>query len=220
MSTAPHTPEDLAKLLQRVEERERTARRRAIFYSLVPIIVAVVLITVTGRQVYNAEKKVAAKRTELESLQGKIDTLTGAIDRLNVVRGPGGKVEEATPEKSGPTPPASQVPPITAEVKIRASADEEKGKVTANGSQLYKIRLWVEGSPETLARIASVQYEFNNPTFRQKMRESSDRQDKFFIEYTGWGCLSSVIVTFKLVNPPPGPPAQTDFDMCAALGWS
>jgi len=57
MSTAPHTPEDLAKLVQRVEERERTARTRAIFYSLVPIIVAVVLITVTGRQVYNAEKK-------------------------------------------------------------------------------------------------------------------------------------------------------------------
>jgi len=41
MSTAPHTPEDLAKLVQRVEERERTARTRAIFYSLVPIIVAV-----------------------------------------------------------------------------------------------------------------------------------------------------------------------------------
>ena len=220
MSTAPHTPEDLAKLVQRVEERERTARTRAIFYSLVPIIVAVVLITVTGRQVYNAEKKVAAKRTELESLEGKIDTLTGAIESLNVVRGPGGKIVGGTPQKSGPTPQASQVAPITTEVKVRASADEQKGKVTANGSQLYDMRLWVEASPETLARIAAVQYEFNNPTFRQKMRESSDRQDKFFIEYTGWGCLSSVIVTFKLVNPPPGPPAQTDFDMCAALGWS
>jgi len=40
--------------------------------------------------------------------------------------------------------------------------------VTANGSQLYDMRLWVEASPETLARIAAVQYEFNNPTFVRK----------------------------------------------------
>jgi hypothetical protein len=212
MSTAPHTPEDLAKLLQRVEERERTARTRAIFYSLVPIIVAVVLLTVTGWQVYDAEKKVAAKKAELETYQK-------AILKLNVFRGPGGKAEGNAPGGIEPTQQSSQVNSITTEVNLRASA-EEKGKVTANGSQLYNMRLWVEGSPKTLARIAAVQYEFNNPTFLQKIRESADRQGKFVIEYTGWGCLSSVIVTFKLVNPPPGPPAQTDFDMCAALGWS
>ena len=219
MSTRPHTQEDLVQLLQKVEEREQATRRRALLYSLVPIAVAAVLLTVTGWQVYEAEKKVAYAKAEYkllnkskELLKTQIEGYKATIGQLNAdINTYGGKELQQK---------ARQITPITTEVKVQASAAEEKGKVTPNGSQIYRIRLWVDGSPETLDRIAAVEYEFNHPTFVQKIRKSSDRQKKFQIEYDGWGCLSSVIVTLRLVNPPHGPPPQIEFDMCAALGWS
>src|SRR5437016_5721938 len=214
MSSAPQTQEELTQLLQRVEERERTARRRAIFYSLVPIAVGALVLIVTTWQVYRAERDLATKKAEL-------DFREKVIERLNPQRLPGGKVEGNTSARNEPTQQVSQVTPITANLKVRASAEEENGKVNADGSQLYKMSLWIVGSPETLARIASVQYEFNHPTFVQKIREGKDRNKGFPIEpYEGWGCLRSVIVTIKLVNPPEGPLPQIDFDMTAALGWS
>ena len=208
MSSAPQTHEELAQLLQRVEKRERTARRRAVVYSLIPIAVTVLLLTVTARQVYRAEE-------EVKSLDDQIEFRKKIIARLNAEQDPAGKIEGNKPAQQQ----ASQVTPITEDIKVRASAEEEKGKVNADGSQIYKMRLWIDASPATLAQITNVQYEFNHPTFLQKIRDGKDRSKGFPIEYEGWGCLRSVIVTIKLLNPPQGPPPQIDFNMCAALGW-
>ena len=102
MSSAPHTQEELTQLLQRVEERERTARRRAIFYSLVPIAVGALVLIVTTWQVYRAERDLATKKAEL-------DFREKVIERLNPQRLPGGKVEGNTSARNEPTQQVSQV---------------------------------------------------------------------------------------------------------------
>ena len=220
---------DVQEFLRKVEQRERVARRRSIIYSLVPIVIAVVLLTVTGRQVYEAETRASIAEGRVKTAQQKqkdldaeIKLRTDAIAALNQQqpRGVNQQTQKVAPPVSGPvmTQRAAQVTPITETVKVRASANELPNKA-ANGDQLYSFALWVDAPPQTLDHIASVQYEFNNPTFRQRIVESKDRSTNFRVSYTGWGCLGSVIVTFKATDASAAAPSQVDFNMCAALGW-
>ena len=83
------------------------------------------------------------------------------------------------------------------------------------------FRLWVEGPSDVLSKIQSVQYEFNHPTFRQKVMTGRDRANGFAVGYTGWGCLTSVAVTFTPRDRGAEPPPQhRDFDMCADIDAS
>jgi hypothetical protein len=58
--------EDLQSLMQKVERRERTARKRAIIYSLVPIILAVVLLSYTSYRIIKAQKEYATINQKLQ----------------------------------------------------------------------------------------------------------------------------------------------------------
>lgn len=115
-------------------------------------------------------------------------------------------------QASGAAAPAT---PITALVTPRAERKPADGK-TPDGRPQYVFSAWIQAPPEVAARIAAVQWEFNHPTFRNPVMGSSDRGSGFRVSYLGWGCLSSVIVTFQLVEPR-GEPPRLDFDMCAAL---
>lgn len=111
--------------------------------------------------------------------------------------------------------PVAPETPITALVKPRGDRKPTGGKL-ADGRPIYVFSARIAGPPDVMARIAAVQYEFNHPTFRNPLMRSTDRQDGFRVGYTGWGCLTSVIVTFELVEPT-GEPPRLDFDMCAAI---
>jgi hypothetical protein len=75
--------QDLLQLLQQVENRERVARRRAILYTLVPIVVAAILLTITGLQVYRAEKRVTDANIEVSKLEKRKSTLEQALISTN-----------------------------------------------------------------------------------------------------------------------------------------
>jgi hypothetical protein len=116
------------------------------------------------------------------------------------------------------TKAAVAVEPLTARLRVRASAVPRRGVRTSTGDQTYDFALWIDGPDAALDRVKSVTYEFNHPTFRQKVQQSSDRAAKFRVGYVGWGCLASVIVTLEPVDAGREKSASIDFNMCGALG--
>jgi len=70
------TPGDqLPVLLERIERREKSARIRAVSYSLLPVALTVVLLGYTASSVRNAQKQVDALKTEASTYTTQIDTL-------------------------------------------------------------------------------------------------------------------------------------------------
>lgn len=67
-------------LIQKIEQRERTSRRRAIVFSLVPIIIAVILLWFTGQELahYSSEKERLTQ--ELENYNLEKELLTKELD--------------------------------------------------------------------------------------------------------------------------------------------
>jgi energy-coupling factor transporter ATP-binding protein EcfA2 len=98
-------------------------------------------------------------------------------------------------------------------LEIRASAEQTKGVVKDTSLPVYQFKIWLEGPPDALAKVTSVQYEFDHPSFRDKIQRSQDRANRFEQGYLGWGCLSSVKVTVT----GQARQATVDFDMCAAV---
>ena len=67
--------EQLQSLLQKVEERERTARRRAVSYTVIPIICVGILLWVTGSQVVSAQRELSIIQQKLEAARKEVKTL-------------------------------------------------------------------------------------------------------------------------------------------------
>ena len=74
MDTA--SEERLKALLENIEEREQTARRRALIYTLIPILLAVILIWVTGSRVINSQKRYAQVQDSLRVEEAKLSSVT------------------------------------------------------------------------------------------------------------------------------------------------
>src|SRR5947207_1497848 len=175
MSTAPHTEEELGRLLERVEEQERATRRRTIIYSFLPIVIGIAFLTFTAWQVHRTRQGLAVLESQRQALEQSVNVLrvqvstySDTLDQLKRdVNKYGGEQLQQKVQRNAP---------ITTEVKLGASAD--KGQVYPDGSPMYKFSLWVDGTQATLARIAAVQYEFNHPTFPQaiKVQKSTDRE--------------------------------------------
>src|SRR6266581_2218799 len=66
---------ELPVLLERIERREQSARRRAVLYSLLPVALTVVLLGYTASSVRNAQKQVEALKTEASTYTSQVDTL-------------------------------------------------------------------------------------------------------------------------------------------------
>jgi len=179
-------------LQERLEKFERNRRRRALISFFVPLAVAILAIWMTS--LYFKHKNVALQ-VQQEELRKQIE----AVQRLL-----------ADARKHG-LEGAQDVAPITSQVKVKAEAQP-------TGVGRYRFTLHVEEfQPGALDRIASVTYTFNHPTFSQKDFLSNNKP--FQISYTGWGCLTSVIVTFTPKQPAKEGPEKTDFNMCADLRW-
>lgn len=70
------------ELINKIEEKEKKARKRILIYTLIPVIVAIVLIWVTSSQVINSKRELDkiqnelnTKILELEKIKSKVDTL-------------------------------------------------------------------------------------------------------------------------------------------------
>ena len=105
---------------------------------------------------------------------------------------------------------------IMAQLNVRAARQETGRRIAGTELPSYRFTTWVEGPPEAMQEIESVEYQFNHPTFKDKVQISQDRSDGFRVGYTGWGCLSIVTVTFKIRNSRDEAP-HLDFDMCELI---
>src|SRR2546425_7781490 len=84
------TDEKLQSLLEEADERERRARKRAMIYSFLPIVLAGLLLIFTGWRIQTAEHQVAILneqaeryRKEAASLQSKLDDLNSALEKVS-----------------------------------------------------------------------------------------------------------------------------------------
>ena len=120
--------------------------------------------------------------------------------------------------KPGPAVSGSAVNPerILAQLNVRAARQETGRRIAGTELPSYQFTTWVEGPPEAMREIDSVEYQFNHPTFRDKVQVGRERTNGFRVGYTGWGCLSIVTVTFKLRNAGDQAP-HLDFDMCELI---
>lgn len=67
------TDQHLQTLLQTVEKRERTARKRAIMYSIVPIVLAGALIWFTSHRIVQARHELSAINQELDKKRAELN---------------------------------------------------------------------------------------------------------------------------------------------------
>lgn len=134
----------------------------------------------------------AAQRKRLADMQRQYETLKASTEQLYAVR--------VTPENK------------VYELKATAQATGEK---YGDGKPVYNFSVYVKSPQATLAGIRSVHYRFDHATFRQKDYVSENRGERFAVSYTGWGCLSKVDVTVRLVD---GTEQEFDFNMCRSLG--
>ena len=75
VSTSLMPGDQLPVLLERIERREKSARSRAVLYSLLPVALTVVLLGYTASSVKNAQKQVDALKAEAMTYTTQIDTL-------------------------------------------------------------------------------------------------------------------------------------------------
>lgn len=177
------------------------------------------------------------QKTELETTRTRLREAESAVARLDATRaerevkdsGPAPMPPPDDRPEAVPKPPLVTGAPVPSpvaptarmslanRVTIRASSTET-GRVLDNTTlPLYEFRIWIEGPASALQGIKSVQYEFDHPTFRQKVQRSDDRGSGFASGYVGWGCLSSVKVTLFPVDD--SSLIVRDFDMCAAVSF-
>ncbi len=69
----------LQSLLEQIETRERSARRRSLLYTLVPVLVAAILIVFTVWQVGQANLQLAAARRQLAASQSQLAAVNGSL---------------------------------------------------------------------------------------------------------------------------------------------
>ena len=105
---------------------------------------------------------------------------------------------------------------VVAQLHVRAARQETGRQIAGTDLPSYRFTTWIEGPREAMSEIESVEYQFNHPTFKDKVQVGRDRTNGFRVGYTGWGCLSIVTVTFKLRNGGAEPP-HLDFDMCELI---
>jgi hypothetical protein len=72
--------DQLPVLLERIERREKSARSRAVLYSLLPVVLTVVLLGYTASSIRKAQEQIDALKTEASTYTTQIDTLKKNAD--------------------------------------------------------------------------------------------------------------------------------------------
>ena len=201
---------------------------------LTAVIVVLLIVAMTGWIVAERSRREAVRKQQtVEALMSG----QGVVVEESVSRPTPGE-SEAAPAPT-PAPPAASAPPTAgvapeagvasrireatvdpektvSQIQLRAARRPTGRQIAGTELPAYVFTVWAEGPTDALQEIDSIQYEFNHPTFRQRLQTGRNRQTGFRVGYTGWGCLSSVVVTFRLLDASANP-RHVDFDMCAAI---
>lgn len=209
MSYSDRISEEVDKAVQ----REKSARRKAVLYTLLPIVVAILLVVWTGRYLFLAREDIRVAERRVAELQDEIAKKHRAVDDLSR------KVDEKRKEfdqlkinveklYSVRVTPANEV----YELKATAKAI---GLKSASGMPIYDFTIYVNAAPDVLNKIHKVIYTFDHPTFHDKHHVAESAKSHFQTGYQGWGCLTQVGVEIELVG---GNKTHLDFNMCKSLG--
>lgn len=158
--------------------------------------------------------------TKLQELNGAIKDLNLEIDEkqaeLSRLDSTNKAVElEIESNKATITELVAEINRLTdPKITVKANATELPGIFDPKGRQVFDFNIWVTSSQNTLNRIKSVSYNFNESSFLMKNRESTDSSNGFSVGYRGWGCLSLVVVLVEYLD---GTEDKLYFDMCEAL---
>ncbi len=89
----------------------------------------------------------------------------------------------------------------------------EVRKFSENGREHFNIGLWLDGTNAELDSIEEVSYELH-PSFRDRIRRSKDRDNKFAISIWTWGVFEiNVTVVFNNGRPPREIPHNMNFTL-------
>lgn len=64
---------------------------------------------------------------------------------------------------------------------------------TAKSREHYHVTTWLEGDPAELDRVRQVEYELH-PSFRQRFRSATNRENKFAIMFWTWGLFNARMI--------------------------
>jgi len=203
------------------EHQIRKSSRQSALITLVGVIIVGGAFLFSLYKLNSVNEQIGEKRQLLDSLTSQSESMQKQID---VLRSNTRELEQsyvqiekavAATQNRQLRREFTQALPLVATVRPRARAVENRA-IKGEKETYYDFSLWVDVPRERKMEVVEVVYEFNHPTFRQKTQRSSNAEDGYRVEYTGWGCLSSVIVTVHLRN---GSSSSIDFDMCAELEW-
>jgi Papain family cysteine protease len=107
--------------------------------------------------------------------------------------------------------PGDALTPAVVTASVRSST-EPKLVAKWRGFAVYPYSVWLDLPSKTAATVASVEYWFNHPTFRNPKR-SVEGSNIFIAKWSGYGCISDAkaIVTLK-----DGSKVEAPFDLCDA----
>ncbi|MGE3401824.1 MAG: ATP-binding protein [Vicinamibacterales bacterium] len=220
---------------RRADEQGQAAQalkmRNRSLVTLIGAVVVLLFIAIAGwilaeRKQQTVEALIAGRGVVVETptLPASSDAAAEAPVPVGAAPAPAAPAPAARPPLEARRPPVSVAPPAVAfaappdvlqRVRLRASRRPVGRQITGTELPAYAFSLWVDGPADALQAIDEVSWEFNHPTFRQKVQVGRDRNAGFRVGYTGWGCLSVVAVTLHVrgaVDPP-----HVDFNMCASL---
>ena len=70
---------------------------------------------------------------------------------------------------------------------------------------------------ELRREVAVITYRMDHPSFQNSLLATGP-ESGFNASYTGWGCLSNVVVLMEYIDPD-RPAEIAAYNMCQALGW-
>ena len=107
--------------------------------------------------------------------------------------------------------------PLADTIEPHASSTPLPGIKAKNGLPIYDFVLSISVPENRKQDIQSVDYYFDDPSFIEKVKTSTDGSTGYPVSYRGWGCLTAVKIRVHLKD-------QKDivkyFDMCKGLHWT
>jgi len=197
--------QDLPDALNKLARRQAIEISDSSFHPSVTKLIAVTEKAISAAQ---QQRQMAAKAM-VEQTARKVETAALLIEEGQKREEHPGELRnlDIAPSLTGP-----EQDTVIERLRLAASSRQAE-QVGAQHKYHYKV--WIEGPAVVLAMIRNVQYYFvyePNPLTTR----SSDPDSKFAVNYNGWGCYDTVVVTVQLKEQSAQLQHRT-FNMCSAL---
>ncbi|HET7207340.1 MAG TPA: pYEATS domain-containing protein [Terriglobales bacterium] len=192
--------------LRTMQRRSQTAALLSLLVFLAAIGYSYYHLRALQRRSAQLEQEIARKESRAATLDGQLQS---AQDKLNAREQEFYRLVQAanrSEEKLASIDPSLLLP--------KAKAVPVAGSTDSVGRQIYDFSCWLQVPEQEKQKIAQVRYEFDHPTFRNKVQSSSDAEHNYQVSYRGWGALRLVTINVDLKN---GSHIPIYFDMYQAL---